>query len=109
MLLELGLAASAVGIGWCFFTPPVSKNWVPLANCEQASVSSYAAAAKRTGIRLMIRRDCPIDAPAGRLACAGMAGIWIHKEDADKERALMDAYFNGEIKRTRQNPWNCNV
>jgi hypothetical protein len=38
-----------------------------------------------------------------------MAGIWIHKEDADKERALMDAYFNGEIKRTRQNPWNCNV
>jgi hypothetical protein len=38
-----------------------------------------------------------------------MAGIWIHKDDAAKERELMDVYFNGEFKRTHQDPWNGSV
>ena len=105
------IVAGAAGLYyWWYHCSPMSDTWEPYANCERDSVDSYKRAAKLSGVRITVRG--PVPAPAGRLMCSGMAGIWVHKgdlKDRNVERVFADAYFSRRVKETGQDPYNYDV
>ncbi len=108
MIATFWLLMFALLLLWLIRRYPGGRTWKPLANAESECVGSYRRAAKAAGIRL--RFGTPVPCPAsGSGLLWGLTGVYIHRDDAKRERELIDGYFNNRIKETGQNPYNCDV